>query len=414
MAVNYTALHATSWMLNRAHALSAAFSAETDVQRSEQRGAEWAVEYSGLPSYDTLVTAAVLEALNARPKAASDFVGGKSSAVPGQRYAFGADIGYDSRTCSAGYWPPGSVCPRALSGAAAFSLRPTRDAALSHSVGAGMAGLFVNGAGIHGFRDGGSYRAQGAWESLASEFERWDVDLCEGRADPSGAYHHHHAPRCLLQQLEPNASLHSPVIGWLGDGFPLHGPWHGGALAQSCWQTRDYASRLTGCRDGRRSCILNDNTDPSAGVYELPPVLHGPDEAQLLPTPSGNAVPARSGVFYQDLFFNASCFALGGARLNANNGHAHGDLGFHYHATLTPAGRPAFPYLVGPKYYGAVYAPYSAVWRAGVIAGMVLAFVVVFYTASVICDEYLVPSVEVFIVQFKIPEELAAVRTRPS
>jgi hypothetical protein len=30
-----------------------------------------------------------------------------------------------------------------------------------------------------------------------------------------------------------------------------------------------------------------------------------------------------------------------------------------------------------------------------------------FYTLCIICDEYLVPAVEVFIKQFKVPEEVA-------
>lgn len=32
---------------------------------------------------------------------------------------------------------------------------------------------------------------------------------------------------------------------------------------------------------------------------------------------------------------------------------------------------------------------------------------ITFYTLCIICDEYLVPAVEVFIKQFKVPEEVA-------
>ena len=45
----------------------------------------------------------------------------------------------------------------------------------------------------------------------------------------------------------------------------------------------------------------------------------------------------------------------------------------------------------------------------GILVLSVLGFILLFYAASIICDEYLVPAVEIFIVQFKIPEELAAV-----
>lgn len=33
--------------------------------------------------------------------------------------------------------------------------------------------------------------------------------------------------------------------------------------------------------------------------------------------------------------------------------------------------------------------------------------ILTFYTLCIICDEYLVPAVEVFIKQFKVPEEVA-------
>ena len=58
----------------------------------------------------------------------------------------------------------------------------------------------------------------------AVDTESYTFDTCGGHAEPSGTYHYHTAPACLLDQLDDsndiNSDGHSPQIGWAYDGFP--------------------------------------------------------------------------------------------------------------------------------------------------------------------------------------------------
>jgi len=133
----------------------------------------------------------------------------------------------------------------------------------------------------------------------------------------------------------------------LQDGFPIYGPYQDtGTTATSCWQIRDYAATsVTGCSDGLRSCLLVDPYDVSKGTVSASST--GPSLSGNLMTLSGNTISSSSGIYFEDYFYNSSCGSLGDNYLNEYNGHQHDDLGFHYHVTVD-----AFPYLIGPKYYG--------------------------------------------------------------
>jgi hypothetical protein len=67
----------------------------------------WNVTFSGIPNYDHRFSSTEVSSLNSRPKAASDFKNGHTSAAAGDMVAFGGDIGYSSAACSTSYWPPG-------------------------------------------------------------------------------------------------------------------------------------------------------------------------------------------------------------------------------------------------------------------------------------------------------------------
>jgi hypothetical protein len=371
------------------------FSAEVDIiirENSKNDAFHWTVECSGIPGYSTNITTMILESLTSRPTASEDFINKSTLATLGYSYEFGANIGYASKSCSLGYWPPGPSCPIADNRQYSFPLQPIIDFVQKTIIGLGPIGLFINGATIYGFKDAHSYKNLNQWENLAPELERYDLDICLGHADPSGTYHHHQYSDCLRIQSGDTQDQHSPIYGWLQDGFPLYGPYQGESLlAKSCWIQRDYTSASSGCPDGRRSCILNNPTDLGEGAYTLPQVLHGPDPSSFILSMSGDKIPATSGIYYQDYYFNKSCYEQGGASLNVNNGHIHDDLGFHYHITLDSQLHPVFPYLVGPKLYGKGPTAESLILRVGIVFVSLFLFGIVFYTAGIICDEYLVP-----------------------
>ena len=148
-----------------------------------------------------------------------------------------------------GYWPPGPVCPSALTGSAAtktFPLTPAKEANTGGCyTGAGQIGSFVNGVAIFDGLDAQSYNNQGIWHSTAMSHEVYDLDICLGHA-ANGVYHHHSWSPCLQARLGDDGSRHSPIYGWLQDGYPLYGPYQasGGQLAQSCWKARDYTNGM--------------------------------------------------------------------------------------------------------------------------------------------------------------------------
>ncbi|MBT7956482.1 MAG: YHYH protein [Rhodospirillaceae bacterium] len=51
---------------------------------------------------------------------------------------------------------------------------------------------------------------------------RLGVDENYAHVQPTGAYHYHGLPWGLLNRLNVSKSLHSPLIGWAADGFPMY------------------------------------------------------------------------------------------------------------------------------------------------------------------------------------------------
>lgn len=67
-----------------------------------------------------------------------------------------------------------------------------------------------------------SYNNLGVWKRNALVYEGESFDACNGHPDPSSTYHNHLDPKCLYTK---NVNQHSPLIGWMLDGYPLYGPY---------------------------------------------------------------------------------------------------------------------------------------------------------------------------------------------
>ena len=48
------------------------------------------------------------------------------------------------------------------------------------------------------------------------------LDESYAHVQPNGAYHYHGLPTLLLDELGFAPSVHSPLVGWAGDGFPIY------------------------------------------------------------------------------------------------------------------------------------------------------------------------------------------------
>lgn len=319
------------------------------------------VETSGLPTYRTEITAELIEALDARPKAATDFRTGATTAEEGQRIDFGADIGFDSTGCREdeggfGYWPPGPRCPGDQGVTAYFPLQPEPATRRCHT-GLDTIGMWLNGVSMYNWWDSFSYQDEGVWNNIANVAEQYDVDVCHGHAAGID-YHHHGYPPCLAEQLGDEGDGHSPLYGFAADGYPVYGPWEAeGVLAASCWKKRDYEDpdSPTGCGvPGERGCVMVDPLDPSLGTE--PAQAAGPRTDEVVTTLSGNQLVAASGYYFEDYYYDAACAAEDEARLDEHNGHSDEERGYHYHVsmTLTEDGglASAFPYHIGPIFRG--------------------------------------------------------------
>jgi hypothetical protein len=228
--VNYTLLHSFSWLVSKNLNSETATTNSIqllDVQKSFRyttlnANQEWQIEYSGHPLYSVNMTTDLLRTLNSRPKALTDFQNGHTTATASHAYEFGDDLGYVNPNCKAGYWPPGPSCPKYFERRSSFTLNPTENLLQKSMIGLGPIGLFVNGIAIYGFKDSFSYKHMGTWDNIATEMERYDMDICDGHSDPSGTYHHHHFSSCLAKRLNDKGATHSPIYGWLNDGKTTH------------------------------------------------------------------------------------------------------------------------------------------------------------------------------------------------
>jgi hypothetical protein len=199
----------------------------------------------------------------------------------------------------------------------------------------GPIGVLVNGVVIFNPLDGHSYQNHNVWHQNAGVVEASSFDSALGHPEMHGIYHHHLQPVSLSQQLGDEGSHHSPILGFAFDGFPIYGPYGyanpdgtGGIIPMvSSYPLRDITTRTT----------LPDGT-------ELPPNLWGPPVSAQYPL----------GYYVEDF-----AYVPGSGTLDEFNGRftvtpEYPDGTFAYFATIDSAGQPAYPYLLGPTYYGDV------------------------------------------------------------
>ena len=87
----------------------------------------------------------------------------------------------------------------------------------------GNVAVFIDGSVAFSPCDGKTYNSAGVWHQLAYKFESGDFDSYNGHSNPSGTYHHHVNPSPLYTVSA--SSVHSPIIGYAFDGYPIYGPY---------------------------------------------------------------------------------------------------------------------------------------------------------------------------------------------
>lgn len=197
----------------------------------------------------------------------------------------------------------------------------------------GHVGVFRNGVSIFNAKDAFSYNNQGIWNQDALPNEGASFDDCLGHPAPNGEYHHHVNPTCLYD--DDNSPVHSPIIGYAFDGFPIYGA-YGYESAdgtgpvvrmRSSYQLRDITTRTS----------LPDGTALGTSQY-------GPPVNAQFPL----------GKYLEDYEY-----VQGLGTLDEHNGRFchtpdYPDGIYAYFVTVDEQMNPVYPYTLGPTYYGLV------------------------------------------------------------
>lgn len=217
-----------------------------------------------------------------------------------------------------------------------FVFRITRNpapAGVPVATGLGHIGIWKNGVSIFNAKDAFSYNNQGVWNQNAIVVEGISFDDCLGHPAPNGEYHTHLNPACLYDFT--NTSFHAPILGYAFDGYPVYGAYayantDGTGVVtrmRSSYQLREMTTRTT----------LADGTMLAANQY-------GPAVSVQYPL----------GYYLEDYEY-----VPGSGDLDQFNGRfcitpEYPEGIYCYFATLNEEFEAAYPYVLGPSYYGNV------------------------------------------------------------
>jgi hypothetical protein len=248
-------------------------------------------------------------------------------------------------------------------------LNPTQNTGTLTPTSAGNNGIFINGVSLFDYRDGVAYSASATngicggppgnpacaggmgatqlWNRDAIPAEKLGFDCAKGH--PAGTnYHHHQNPSafkydsttsnsyssiCSLYDSEGlytiNPSVHSPLIGFAYDGFPIYGAYaytnvNGtGAIARmkSSYQLKTQTTRTNGPTVGQRIGTQTFFNGYFKEDYEY--VAHPSDPTYL---------DEHNGRICITPEYPAGIYC--------------------YFATINADNSSAYPYVIGPTFYG--------------------------------------------------------------
>ena len=204
-------------------------------------------------------------------------------------------------------------------------------------VGHDIIGVLENGVFVHSPGNGLSVGGSGFWNGNAMVADRAVIDDCEGmlqtdtNLQDENAYLYRGMSRCLDSEYG-GTGLHSPVIGYAKDGFPIYGPY-------GYTNSQDNTSALKRLEPSYRLKQVSVRAHPSGNG----PSFTGLDQ---------NDVVFESGYFLEDYEF-----VNGLGDLDAHNGRSGITPDFpngtySYFATVDIDHAPVYPYVVGTGFYG--------------------------------------------------------------
>ena len=244
-----------------------------------------------------------------------------------------------------------------------ISLKPTKNTGTPTNTTGGNIGIFLNGVALFDYRDGVSWsNAQQAlkggplmgmgdnvWNRDAVVGERLGFDCAKGHP-ANGNYHHHQNPSafnldrkvissvCDLYAADGlyvlDSTKHSPLLGYTYDGFPIYGAYG--------YKNTDGTGGITRMKS---SFFLRNITDRT--VYaDGTDVIDGPAVSATYPL----------GYFREDYAYIAPSTSQPDY-LDEHNGRfcvtpEYPKGTYCYFATVDANWNSAYPYIVGPTFYG--------------------------------------------------------------
>lgn len=213
-----------------------------------------------------------------------------------------------------------------------FTLFPTQNMGAPVNTPLGHIGLWSNGVTIFNPRDAMSWNSQNIWHQNAYYFEGSGFDDCLGHPNMTMEYHTHVNPTCLYD--DQDSSAHSPIIGYAFDGFPIYGAY--------AYANTDGTGPITRMKSSYRLRSITDRTTL-------------PDGSSLTP---GQYGPALS-MFPLGAYIEDHEYVAGFGDLDEHNGRfcitpEYPGGTYAYFVTLEADLAPAYPYVLGPAYYGTV------------------------------------------------------------
>jgi hypothetical protein len=251
-----------------------------------------------------------------------------------------------------------------------IALNPSPNAGAGTATSGGNIGIFINGTAMFDYRDGvawntstnslcggpgnppcpGGPGAAMSWNRDAVVAEKAGFDCSKGHP-AMGNYHHHQNPSafdldlsvisnvCTLYDAEGlyaiDSNVHSPLIGFAYDGYPVYGAYG--------YRNADGSGGITRIKSG----------------YQLRNIAVRTIWADGTDVPDGPAVSATYplGYFREDYEFLSH--AGQEDYLDVHNGRfcvtpEYPNGMYCYFATVEADWNSAYPYLIGPTYYGVV------------------------------------------------------------
>jgi len=247
-----------------------------------------------------------------------------------------------------------------------FPLTPVQNTATAVSTTGGNIGIFINGVALFDYRDGVSWKnstsslcggpiqppcmGDGVWNRDAIVGERLGFDCSKGHP-AMGNYHHHQNPSAFKLDLNVistvcnlydadglyaiDSTVHSPLIGFAYDGFPIYGAYG--------FKNVDGTGGIVRMKS---SFTLRNISTRTTYYTSTATVTPGPAVSTTYPL----------GYFREDYQYNATSAATPDY-LDIHNGRfcvtpEYPNGIYCYFATVTSTWNSAYPYVIGPTFYG--------------------------------------------------------------